>query len=263
MSAAFLLASGAMALAPTSAGPWSFDRIIRLERTSMNQMHSAQPFAPEMSSDLLLREQFHRFSNSFQVVAALARRCTRGGGVLDTALMVEAIEERLRALAVLHRLLATGFEMRDFAGHVGEVARELVRSFGRTDAVILRVGRFWLPEKHRFRIALIVNELVTNALKHSLCDCAEGLIEISARANGRAVILTVADSNRKTLDGVLPLPSPIVAGLAESIGGVAEVVDQDGYAVRVVLPWDEQPHQVVEGIWSPAVMRTTSAGAPC
>jgi hypothetical protein len=33
MGAAFLLASGAMALAPTSAGSWSFDRIIRDRRT--------------------------------------------------------------------------------------------------------------------------------------------------------------------------------------------------------------------------------------
>lgn len=230
----------------------------------MTQIHSAKQFAPETFSDLVLREQLHRFSNSFQIVAALARQCNRQTGLLDTASMVDALEDRLHALTTVHRLLATGFEMRDFARHVREIARELVRSFGRTDAVILRIDRFWLPEQHRLRLGLIVSELVTNALKHSLCNCAEGLIEISARTNGRTVILTVADSNRKTLDGKRPLPSPIVAGLAESIGGVAEVVDQNGYAVRVVLPWDEQPAQVIEGIWSPVpVMRTVSVGAPC
>ncbi len=230
----------------------------------MTQIYSAEPFTPGMFSDLLLREQLHRFSNSFQIVAALARQCNREPGVFDAASMVATLEERLHALMTLHRLLATGCQMHDFADHVGGVARELVRSFGRTDAVILRIDHFWLPERHRFRLALIVNELVTNALKHSLRDCAEGLIEISARTNDRAVILTVADSNRKMLGGGCPLPSPIVAGLAESIGGVAEVVDHNGYAVRVVLPWDEQPHQVIEGTWTPAAtMRTPSAGAPC
>jgi two-component sensor histidine kinase len=230
----------------------------------MTHIHSARPFTPEGFSDLLLREQLHRFSNSFQIVAALARQCNRAACSSDTASMVEAIEDRLHALMQLHRLLATGFEMRDFAGHVGEIARELVRSFGRTDAVILRIDRFWLPEKHRLRLGLIVSELVTNALKHSLCNCTEGMIEISARTIGRTVILTVADSNRKTLKGGSPLPSPIVAGLAESIGGAAEVVDQNGYTVRVVLPWDEQPAQAIERIWSPAVvMRTMSIGAPC
>lgn len=230
----------------------------------MTQIYSAKQFTPETFSDLLLREQLHRFSNSFQIVAALARRCDRETCSLDSALMVDALEARLTALTTVHRLLATGSEMRDFAGHLGEIARELVRSFGRTDGVILQTDRFWLPEQHRLRLGLIVNELVTNALKHSLCNCAEGRIEISVRTIGRTVVLTVADSNRKTLTGKRPLPSPIVAGLAESIGGVAEVVDQNGYAVRVVVPWDEQPAQVIEGIWSPVpVMPAMSVGAPC
>jgi two-component sensor histidine kinase len=165
--------------------------------------------------------------------------------------MVEALKERLHALATVHRLLATGVEMRHFAEHVRGIARELVRSFGRADIVVLRADHFWLPEKHRFRLGLIVGELVTNALKHSLSNCTEGLIEISVRSIDRAVILTVADSNRETLDGRRRLgPSPIVAGLAESMGGVAEIIDQNGYAVRVVLPWDEQAAQVIEASWS-------------
>jgi two-component sensor histidine kinase len=230
----------------------------------MNQIHSAKPFVPEMSSDLLLLEQFHRFSNSFQIVAALASQCNRERDPLDSALMIKALEQRMRALASLHRLLATGFEMRDFASHVREVARELVRSFGRTDGVILRTDRFWLSEKQRFRLALIVNELVTNALKHSLCNCSEGLIEISVRTVDQMVVLTVVDSNREALNGRRPRPSSIVVDLAESIGGVAEVVDHNGYAVRVVLPRDQQPAQVIEGIWSRAVpVQSVSVGAPC
>lgn len=225
----------------------------------MTQIYSTKPLAPELFSDLLLREQLHRFSNSFQIVAALARRCDGKGGTRETALMTEALNARLDALTTVHRLLATSFEMQDFAYHLHEIARELVRSFGRTDAVILQMDRFWLPENHRFRLGLIVSELVTNALKHSLCDCAEGLIEISGHTSSRTVILTIADSNRKTLGGTRPLPSPIVAGLAESIGGFAEVVDQNGYAVRVVLPREEQPFQVIEGTWSPfAAPRVTS-----
>ena len=230
----------------------------------MHQVHSAKPLASEMSSDLLLREQFHRFSNSFQIVAALARQCSRESDPLDSAMMIGALEERMRALASVHRLLASGFEMRDFAAHVGEIARELIQSFGRTDGVILRIDRFWLCEKRRFRLALIVNELVTNALKHSLCDCSEGLIEISVRNVDHAVILTVADSNRKALDGRRPLPSAIVASLAESIGGVADVIDRNGYAARVILPGEQQPAQVIEGIWSrSASTKPVSAGGSC
>jgi two-component sensor histidine kinase len=229
----------------------------------MNQIHSATPFAPEMFSEILLREQLHRFSNSFQIIAALAGQCNREAGAPDAPAMVEALHQRVHALATLHRLLATGCEMREFGNRLREIARALVRSFGRTDAVALRTDRFWFPEKHRFRLCLIVNELVTNALKHSLCHCDEGLIEISARTFDRTVVLTVADSNRKSIHGRRPLPSPIVAGLAESIGGVAEVVDQNGYAAQVVLPWDEQLTRVIEGSWSRKLMPTMSAGAPC
>lgn len=230
----------------------------------MTRIHSAKPFASEAFSDILLREQHHRFSNSFQIVAALAHRCRRGVGRLDTASMVDALEERLSALASFHRLLATSFEMPQFADHVREIARELVRAFGRTDAVILRINRFWLSEKHRVRLGLIVGELVTNVLKHSLSNCAEGLIEISALADARVLILTVTDSNRKTLAARRPHPSPIVAGLAESIGGVAEIVDQDGYSARVVLPLDERPAQMIGDDWSLATtVRIMPTGVPC
>lgn len=228
----------------------------------MNEIHPVKPLVPEISADLLLHEQFHRFSNSFQIVAALARQCNREIDPLDSAKMVKALEERMWALTALHRLLATNFEMHEFATHAGDIARELVRSFGRTDGVTLRIDRFWLCEKHRFRLALIVNELVTNALKHSLCNCPEGIIEISARAVDHVIILTVVDSNRKALDGECPLPPSIVASLAESIGGVAEVVDHDGYAVRVILPRDQQPAQVIEGLWSRSVpVQPVSVGA--
>ncbi len=230
----------------------------------MNYIHSAKTLASEMSSDVLLREQFHRFSNNFQIVAALARQCNREVDALDSASMMKALEERMRALATLHRLLATDVEMRDFARHAGEIARELVRSFGRTDGVILRIDRFWLSERHRFRLALIVNELVTNALKHSLCDSPEGLIEISIHTVDHAVILTVVDSNREALNGKRPLPSSIVVGLAQSIGGVAEVVDQNGYAARVILPRGQQPAQVIEGIWSRSIsVQPASVGGSC
>lgn len=227
----------------------------------MNQIHSAKSFSGEMLSDLLLREQLHRFSNSFQIVSSLANECGREAKRSDAAEMVEALKERLNSLAAVHRLLVTGVEMHEFARHMHEIARELVRSFGRTDIVILRADRVWLPEKHRFRIGLIVNELVTNVLKHSLCNCAEGLIEISLSSIGCAVVLTVSDSNCEALDRRRPLaPSPIVAGLAQSMGGVAQVVDQDGYAVQVVLPWNEQAPQVIEGCWSRAARPARSAG---
>lgn len=228
----------------------------------MNQSHSANPFVSEMFPGLLMREQLHRFSNSFQVIAALARQCDREAGTPDTALMVEALHDRMHALATLHRLLATDFEMHNFADRVREISREIVRAFGRTDAITLKIERFWLPEEHRLRLCLIVNELVTNAMKHSLCNCAEGLIEVSARRFDRTVVLTVVDSNRQSLLGRRPLPSPIVAGLAESIGGAAEVIDQNGYAVRVILPCDDQPVQTIDGIWSRTPFaQTVAAGA--
>lgn len=228
----------------------------------MTQILSPKYIAPDMFEDILLREQLHRFSNSFQIVAALARQCSRKSGAHDTASMLEALEDRLHSLTTLHRLLATNFEMPDFAGRVHEIARKLVRSFGRTDGVILHVDRFWLPEQHRFRLGLIVSELVTNALKHSLYSCAEGLIEISVRTSGCSIILTVVDSNRKALNGRRLLPSPIVAGLAESIGGVAEVVDQNGYAARVTLPREERPFEIIEGSWTrPAMMPAMTSAA--
>jgi two-component sensor histidine kinase len=230
----------------------------------MTQLYSANLPASEMSPDILLREQLHRFSNSFQIIATLARQCTRGAGASDTMRMVEALEDRLDALTTLHRLLSRSFEMRDFASHMGKIARALVRSFGRADAVSLWIDHFWLPEKHRLRLALIVNELVTNVLKHSLRNCAEGVIAISARTGGRTIVLTVSDSNRNTLDGKRPLTSPIVAELAESLGGAAEVFDENGYAVRVVLPWDERPARFAERFWPPqTVMPAASAWGPC
>ena len=85
-----------------------------------------------------------------------------------------------------------------------------------------------VPSQKAAVVALIVNELVTNAVKHAFRDCVAGIVAVSLRrVDGDSVKLTVADNGA-------PLP---MNGQGNSIGFglnlVARFADQLAGALKV------------------------------
>jgi two-component sensor histidine kinase len=144
-----------------------------------------------------IREVHHRVKNNLQTVASLLRLQARRLG--DHPQAVAALEDsvhRITSIALVHETLTEEFEG---AVDMADVARGVVRmlegSLGRDDVHIeLHTASVRVDAAVATPLAVVLNELVQNAIEHGLGD---GLGTVSVRLSGgddQPVVLEVQDN---------------------------------------------------------------------
>jgi two-component sensor histidine kinase len=143
-----------------------------------------------------LRDLDHLTRNNLQTLSSIvllkARRTGDEGarrGLLNTA-------ERINALAAAHRLIdPANLDGRfDVAAFLKDFAQDLAAAADpRRIRLDLDVEPFDVPERDAAALALLVNELATNALRHAFPDGRKGRVSITGRRSEGAVRLTVED----------------------------------------------------------------------
>ena len=193
-------------------------------------MNMAVPFAgvrqPEQNYDLLLRETNHRCSNDLQLVVSLLALQSRRAGDPQVRQALEDAKERVSILA-----RARGVLQREHQPNLQAALQEVCKALHaqaepRSILVTLDTAQevHGLSSSQITTLALVVNELATNAIKHAFEEGAEGHIRVSISDQGtRDATVTVDD------DG-LPFPEPgvscgglgldLMTRLMDSIGGL-------------------------------------------
>jgi two-component sensor histidine kinase len=183
----------------------------------------------------LVAEFNHRIFNTFQVIAcaiAQSRKALRDRA--DMTCLVD-LQERLAALGRMHRLLSEPAPDGRLEDHCRLLCILLLQAFGREDVTPWVVmDDLDLSPIQTCGLPLLVVELVTNVLKHSLADQADGVVWVDLHVRGGHIELTVTD-NRKA---PLPVfgPSRIVSSLARMLHGEAFVCDSNGWIAGARIP---------------------------
>ncbi|WPB58994.1 AAA family ATPase [Xylophilus sp. GOD-11R] len=165
----------------------------------------------------LLQEVHHRVKNNLQLISSLlSLQASRIADPKVVELFTES-RNRVRSMALVHENLyrAGNFARVPMAQHLQNLCGQLARAYGAHErGVRLRatVDDIHLSLDRAVSCGLIVNELVSNALKHAFSDRSAGEVQVALRAapDGRHA-LTVSD------DGV-GLPAHIDWARAGSLG---------------------------------------------
>lgn len=186
--------------------------------------------------ELLVREVQHRVANSLQLVSSFLMLQRRALKNPDARHDLEEASRRIHALAHIHRrLYSAGEEERvDFANYLREFCRELVDATAPHTVTCSVAGPadLWLPQDKVVPLALIVNELVTNALEHGLSGRNDGRITIALERRGDDRIALTASDNGTGLpdefdpDAAQSLGLSIVRALTAQIKGSLQLVDK-------------------------------------
>jgi PAS domain S-box-containing protein len=142
----------------------------------------------------LLHEVEHRVKNSLQMTASLVLLKARRLQNPEARKVLQEIAERVGALSAAHRLLyAAGdvsrFNVKDFTS---ELAGELVMALpkGQVD-LNLNVQSLGIPASKAAALALLLNEVIGNAVKHAFPNGRRGqlTIEIGRAENGLNIVV--------------------------------------------------------------------------
>ena len=198
--------------------------------------------------EALLREVHHRVKNNLQVISSLLRLQVVDTSSADAVRMFHDSESRIRSMALIHEQLYRSRDLTriDFREYVDGLTRNVLQSAG-------EVGR---PVKLRLDVAsvslgldvgvacgLILNELLSNAMKHAFPNGASGTITVAFHCADGHATLVVAD------DGVGLSETPagqgqqhrslglrLVRALVGQLHGTASFDGEQGTRVTLTFP---------------------------
>jgi len=183
--------------------------------------------AAQQSSALLLAEMSHRVKNKFAMVSSiLSLQGRRSSPEVQRAL--DDVARRVNVIATVHNYLQLSRHegLVDMAEYVPKLCEALKGALLGPQAILLeaRAVPVELPPDKALSIGLIVNELVTNAVKYAFPgNFSDGRVLVDLDRNGSDLVLTVEDNGRGyPLHAVPGLGSRLVITFAAQLGGRAD-----------------------------------------
>jgi two-component sensor histidine kinase/CheY-like chemotaxis protein len=208
--------------------------------------------------EVLIQEVHHRVKNNLAVIVSLLRlqASKMPDDVLAGALRVS--QHRIESMALIHEQLYTHGDLQkvDLAGHASSLASGLFQSYGVEPARISwKVAMEPLPliVDQAIPAGLILNELVSNALKHAFPDGRSGSIVIEGNARQGRIHLAVKDDGIGVRPGVETVRSDslgmhIIQILTRQLKGAFEVTYGRPATFRISFPEADNGQQTLQSV---------------
>jgi two-component sensor histidine kinase len=193
----------------------------------------------------MIKEIHHRVKNNLQTIASLLRLQARRTGSPEVSAMLQETINRILSIAVIHEFLAhqdaSKIEMQEVAQRIiSEVSRGIVDPEKRI-RFSLDSDSVFLPTQQATSCALVINELLHNAVEHGFASANEGSVHVRLSLAEDRVVVEVADDGEALPPGFDPrnagsLGLHIVQTLVhEDLKGTFALVDGDGGGAKAIV----------------------------
>jgi PAS domain S-box-containing protein len=198
--------------------------------------------------EVLLKELHHRVKNNLQVISSLLYLQAQHSDLPALADLFRESQHRISSMALVNELLyqSDDYARIDFATYMRRITTSLFTSYGvdqRRVALAIEGQDTVLSINLAVPCGLIINEIVTNALKHAFPDGRAGRVEVRfAQRDDGMYVLDLSDdgigSPRRPHGPAPTLGLRLVERLVRQLGGTLERRDGPGTAYRISFPPD-------------------------
>jgi PAS domain S-box-containing protein len=219
-------------------------RLAALVDVSAHEEGDRETFEQKLrEKDTLLLEVQHRVKNNLQMITALMRIEARNArGKMDAA-PFHRLAGRIESIQILYGLLSDhgGEDVIDLGVYLSRVASAVLQAHAvegiRLD---LKVDVYPVSVNVAMPTGLVVNELLTNALKHAFAGRPAGTITLHSLTDAEGCRITIADDGVGLPEGATwpkrgKLGSAIVQSLRENAKADLDVESRPGDGVRVTI----------------------------
>lgn len=213
---------------------------------TFNILRTKEQHTNNAEKDTYLKEIHHRIKNNLTIISSIfSLRSGQTTGESNDVLRES--QNRLRAVALLHEILyeskdlsLISFELyvkklTDALFQIYQVNREKV-------SLELNIQEGKVKAEIGMNLALIINELITNSLKHGLANSESGSIRVHFTKENDILILEVSDSGNGLPEESIRKRNPsslglsLVESLAKQIGSKIDFLNQEGACVQLRFP---------------------------
>jgi PAS domain S-box-containing protein len=166
--------------------------------------------------EVMLKEIHHRVKNNLQVISSLLSLQSEHVPDERVRRVLRDSQSRVRSMAIIHQRLyqSTNLAEINFADYIEELCSQLFRTygaFGKNIQLATKADEIFLEVDKAIPCGIILNELVSNALKYAFPGDGRGTVTIEFCQEGSEIRLVVRD------DGV-GMPQDLELRSAESLG---------------------------------------------
>ncbi|MBN1641992.1 MAG: histidine kinase N-terminal domain-containing protein [Anaerolineae bacterium] len=187
----------------------------------------------------MLQEIHHRVKNNLQTIAALLRMQIRRAKSSEVRQVLGDSVNRIMSVAVVHEYLSReegrAINVREVTQRIVQQTTEAALSPDKRIRIVLEQGNsLSLPARQATACALVINELIQNALEHAYAQQSTGTIRVELIDEGDVVRIVVADDGEGLpddfdLEATTSLGLQIVRTLVQDdLGGTLEITSNGG-----------------------------------
>jgi two-component sensor histidine kinase len=218
---------------------------INLKNTSLQKLVNEKDGLLE-EKEWLLKEIHHRVNNNLQIVMSLLNTQSAYLDNDSAILAIRDSQHRMRAMSLIHQKLYQSDKVAiiDMQVYIEELTSYLDDNFNVNNRIRfqLYVAPIELDIAQAVPLGLIINEIITNAIKYAFPDNSQGMISISMELVEQGEVLLVIADNGKGLPpgfdsvGSHSLGMNLVQGLTKQLNGTFTIKSQQGVTVNIRFP---------------------------
>ncbi len=197
--------------------------------------------------ETLLREIHHRVKNNMQIIASLLRLTDLQSNIPEVHEVIRDCRNRIFSMASIHEKLyetenLTKIPLGEYIRDVGKrIILEFEMTYEQMTYDVIEDQAMYVDINTGIPIGLLINELITNSLKHAFRPTCHGAITVQIRNNGDFCEIIYHDNGRGLPDGFDPenqqtLGIELIRNLTIQIQGSVSFLSGEGMTCTVTFP---------------------------
>ncbi|PKL70882.1 MAG: hypothetical protein CVV30_05960 [Methanomicrobiales archaeon HGW-Methanomicrobiales-1] len=196
--------------------------------------------------EMLLKEIHHRVKNNMQVISSLLFMQERLVKDVKVREILRESQNRIRSLALVHEELyrSANLDEIDYSAYLHKIVRQLSESYN-VDPTAIQTQIFsekvFLDINKAVPCSLILNELMSNAIKHAFPSGRKGIITIDFKFESGTYTLIFSDdgiglAENITFEWTESLGMQLIAGLVKQLNGTIVSDRKAGTKYTITFP---------------------------
>jgi len=227
------------------------DEMDALERSKIELMRAKESVEKSLGEKhVLLKEVHHRVKNNMAVITSLLDMQQMIVEDPSFKQVLRECKQRVKSMALVHEKLykARDFLSIGFKDYIESLIGDLMDSYGNQDIRIrLDIEPVTLGLNLLIPLGLLINEIVSNSLKHAFVEVQTPEIHVSLKEEDGRVMLEISDNGTGISEdnGAKPaktLGVHIIDALVGQIDGDLDKDFQNGTRYRISFPLEEAEH---------------------
>jgi len=224
-------------------------REIRELGTTMHKMadvislHESELRKSLQEQKALLREVYHRVKNNLQVVSSLVNLQVSRARNDDERAALRTTQDRIHALSMVHSNLYDAPELhriklQEFVPQLCEYLRNAQGEAAENVRMVFDIDPVQSEPERAVPLALLITEVVTNALKQGWPDGESGLLDIRLKRDGDDhLVMTITDDGSTTESASSEsLGGRLIHAFAKQLGGEVHIQSVGGFRLTLRMP---------------------------